>query len=177
MRRITCWLLPAFFAAIATAQPAPDPLDFCSQKADPTERLACFDQAARLHRRAAAPAAAATTAPAVPSTTAPAAHSGPSAPVDPNQGLAGAQLRKRQREQGVVATQPKPLVATVARATMHPDHEYTFVLDNGQVWEQMENVPGLYVRDHESVEISPGVLGAFFLKTSGNRSVRVRRVY
>jgi hypothetical protein len=97
---------------------------------------------------------------------------------DENVGLEGAQLRKKLREQGVVeeSHKPKPIVAQVSRALEHPDHRYTFVLDNGQVWEQVENKPGLWVDAHESVTITPGVLGSFFLRTSKKLYLRVRRV-
>ena len=71
---------------------------------------------------------------------------------------------------------PPPIVAQVSRAVSHPDHRYTFFLDNGQVWEQVETQPGLYVDKNEAITIDPGILGAFFLKTSKEKYVRVRRL-
>jgi iron complex outermembrane recepter protein len=42
--------------------------------------------------------------------------------------------------------------------------------------EQVETQQGLYVDQNEAVTIGPGVLGAFFLKTSKEKYVRVRRL-
>jgi hypothetical protein len=136
------------------------------------------------------PAAAAATAPAAAAATstahASAVRTAPTATpaqataashAEENIGLQGSELRKRQREQGVVVEPPKPIVAQVARPLPHPDHRYTFYLDNGQVWEQEDSLPGLFVDAHETVTISSGVLGAFFLENSRHQSVRVRRVY
>jgi len=67
-------------------------------------------------------------------------------------------------------------VAQVAKAVWRPDHRYTLALDNGQVWEQVEEQQGIYVDAHDTVTISPGVLGAFFLETSKRKSFRVRRL-
>ena len=64
----------------------------------------------------------------------------------------------------------------VSRALWRPDHRYTLALDNGQVWEQVEEQQGVYVDTHDTVTISPGVLGAFFLETSKRKSFRVRRL-
>jgi hypothetical protein len=67
-------------------------------------------------------------------------------------------------------------VAQVTHAVWRPDHRYTLALDNGQVWEQVEEQQGIYVDTHDTVTISPGVLGAFFLETSKRKAFRVRRL-
>jgi hypothetical protein len=204
MRQIIGFLVVTAISTVAAAQSS-DPLETCAQKSDAAARLACFDQemqrrhATNVPREAPPPAAAAaaTAAPGIaPSTTAPPAPAVPAAVAaaaaapaaagsataashaDENVGLEGAQLRKKLREQGVVeeSHKPNPIVAQVTRAVEHPDSRYTFVLDNGQVWEQVESKPGLFVNTHDTVTITPGVLGSFFLQTSKKLYFRVRRV-
>jgi hypothetical protein len=173
MRRTIGFLVMTSLAATAAAQPPADPLEACAQKADASARLACFDQEMqRRHATNATPAA-----PVGKAAPAPAAAAPTSKPAD-TVGLAGSQLRKKQREEGIVVEHPKKpsIVAQVSRAVAHPDHRYTFFLDNGQVWEQIETQQGLYVETNEAVTINPGTLGAFFLKTSKEKYVRVRRL-
>jgi hypothetical protein len=199
MRRTICFLPMVAFSVIAAAQAPTDPLEACAQKTDATARLACFDQEMKRRHAVGTSAAgavstgAASAAPAAHAAAAPAKAVAPETPragqsasaqqaasashAEENIGLQGSELRKRQREQGVVVEAPKPIVAQVARPLSHPDHRYTFYLDNGQVWEQMDSHPGLFVDAHETVTISSGVLGAFFLENSRHQSVRVRRVY
>jgi hypothetical protein len=163
------FLAATVLSGITLAQPPSDPLEVCAQKADAAARLACFDQEMqRRHATPQAPVAAVKSAPAP--GTAP-DHT------DENAGLSGPQLRKKLREEGVVEPpKPKPIVAQVARAEWHPDHLYTLFLDNGQVWEQVEQQQGVYVDAHETVTITSGVLGAFFLETSKQKNFRVRRL-
>ena len=192
MRSMIGFLSAAVLSTVASAQSPTDPLEACAQKADATARLACFDQ--EMQRRhatsalrpapaaSAPPAGRAPTAPAAPVASAPAVQEDPAAPsaaahVDENAGLSGPTLRKKLRDEGVEETpKPKPIVAQVAKAVWRPDHRYTLALDNGQVWEQVEEQQGIYVDAHDTVTISPGVLGAFFLETSKRKSFRVRRL-
>jgi hypothetical protein len=70
-------------------------------------------------------------------------------------------------------------VAFVARITaVHrvSPREFAFELDNGQVWQQSEEATGLDVRLQDSVKITPGVLGAFFMTTAQKQTFRVRRI-
>jgi hypothetical protein len=186
MRRIIGLLVVTAVFTVAAAQSPPDPLETCARKSDPAARLACFDQ--EMQRRhatsvpretpAPAPAAKATPAAASPSAAAPVAPGSVASHADQNVGLEGAQLRKKLHEQGVVeeSHKPNPVVAQVSRSVWRPDNRYTFFLDNGQVWEEVESKRGLFVDAHETVTITPGVLGSFFLKTSKELYVRVRRV-
>jgi hypothetical protein len=177
----------------------------CAQKTEGPERLACFDQAMqRRHSQsthpeahegaAAAPARAhdalpATVGTAVGAGAAQAAGSTqggstqggstqgtpPPNAADANVGSANVQPRAG-RHSVVKEPPPKPIVAQVERSLSHPDHRYTFYLDNGQVWEQVETQQGLYVNPHEKVTITAGVLGSFFMETPKHRFVRVRLV-
>jgi hypothetical protein len=170
MRRLIGFLAATGLSVTAAALAPPDPLEACAQKADSNARLACFDQEMqRRHTTNAtreAPVSKAAPAPPTP------------APASATVGLAGSQLHKKQQEEGIVVEHPKPspIAAQVSRAVAHPDHRYTFYLDNGQVWEQVETQQGLYVDTNEAVTINPGKLGSFFLKTSKEKYVRVRRL-
>ncbi len=57
-----------------------------------------------------------------------------------------------------------------------PGHQYYFELDNGQLWESVDNQGELLLDRHETVSIRSGVLGAFFLKTREGTSIRVHRL-
>ena len=166
MRRMIGFLSATTLSMLAMAQSPSDPLEACAQKSDAAARLACFDQ--EMQRRHTTNATRTTPTPEPPAKK----------PTDDTVGLTGSQLRKKQRDEGIVVERPKPadIVAQVSRAVPHPDHRFTFFLDNGQVWEQIETQQGLYVDKNEAVTIGPGVLGAFFLKTSKEKYVRVRRL-
>jgi hypothetical protein len=176
MRRMIGFLSATTLSMFAMAQSPPDPLEACAQKSDAAARLACFDQ--EMQRRHANNTTRVTPAPEARAATVAPATAAAKKPADDTIGLAGSQLRKKQRDAGIVVERPKPpdIVAQVSRAVSHPDHRFTFFLDNGQVWEQIETQQGLFVDKNESVTIGPGVLGAFFLKTSKEKYVRVRRL-
>ena len=204
MRSMIGFLTATVLSSVALAQSPSDPLEACAQKADATARLACFDQ--EMQRRhatnaphtapaltpsasrapaspvALAPATSVASTPSTPAAPVPTAPSAPAATsaaahVDENAGLSGPTLRKKLRDEGIEETpKPKPIVAQVSKALWRPDHRYTLALDNGQVWEQVEEQQGIYVDARDTVTISPGVLGAFFLETSKRKSFRVRRL-
>lgn len=185
MQRTVSLLAISTLATVAVAQtpsnpPAAsttDPLDACAQMGDPAARLACFDQQMQRRRGTAAPqnppsgASGAAAAPQAPDGVSGAAPGAPARPAGDKTGLEGSQVNK-----GTVDEAPKPFMARVTKPVYHPDHRYTFVLDNGQVWEQLEVRTGLLVDPNDAVTISPGVLGGFFLKTPGNQFIRVRRI-
>jgi hypothetical protein len=85
-------------------------------------------------------------------------------------------LREAPIADAAVKEPPKPIVAQVVRSMSRPDHRYTIVLDNGQVWEQVDSRQGLYIGAHETVTISSAALGSFFLETSKRQNCRVRRL-
>jgi hypothetical protein len=179
-------------AGIAAAAPpaATDPMEICWQMADDNARHACFDQEMQRRHAAGAQAPVADSkrvdasqpSPATPSnpvaSRATDAASGLATRSDENFGLEGEQLRHKQRAQGVAKAKspPQVLTAQIARAQARPDHRFTFVLDNGQTWEQTETRGGFFLDSHEQVAITPGVLGSFILETSKQEFVRVRRL-
>ena len=180
-------------AAMASAQSSNDPLETCSTKPEAADRLACFDrEMQRRHetktqaevgdqRSKSSPTlpnvAKRVEAPAVDVVPARSAPATAAANEQENFGLEGQQLRRKLRQEGVVAPPPpKPISALVARADASPDHRFTVLLDNGQVWEQTQARSGFYLAPREAVTIGPGALGSFFMETSGHAFVRVRRI-
>lgn len=158
IRAVGLLLTLGYLSAPALAQGSVDPMEACSRETDAEARLACFDR--EMQRRHVDATSAADRKQAA----------------DDDIGLDGKQLLKKLKEQGVQPEPVRPIVATITRVRQRPDHQYFFELDNGQVWEQMDSAPGLFVKPHETVTIRPGVLGAFFLKTQARQSIRVHRV-
>ena len=178
-------------AAAASAGPWPPELKACAAQKDATARLACYDRAA-----AAAEVGTAVTTPEPPASTAsrtlppatghpgsappPAVPSSPKDPqADPDYGLDGAALRHKQRERGeipAVAPKPQPLVAHVVDVTRIGQAEVTVRLDNGQVWKQTDGAGNLSIAPRDTVTITAGSLGAYFLTCADRRVVHVKRI-
>lgn len=71
---------------------------------------------------------------------------------------------------------PAPIEAVLLKVIQRQPLICAFELDNGQIWEQTEAMK-IVAAPHQKVKISPGVLGAFFLKTADGRVVvRVHRL-
>jgi hypothetical protein len=196
-RTIGLLLLVGFGATTVLAQAPPDAMEACSQVSDAGARLACFDrEIQRRHGTSAGTGNPADAAPAHPTPGAPAASvaparaSAPAAasagnapapvasrqPVDDTVGLDGKQLSIRRKEEGIAPAAPTLIVAGLTQLQSRPGHQYYFELDNGQVWESVDNQGQLLLGAHDTVAIRPGMLGAFFLKTPDGISIRVHRL-
>jgi hypothetical protein len=183
-RTIGLLLLAGLGASTALAQAPPDAMEACSQVSDAAARLACFDREIQRRHAAAAGtgrAAHAAGAPVAASPPAAAAGNAP-APVasgksaDDTIGLTGKQLSIKRKEEGIAPAAPTLIVAGLSQLQPRPGHQYYFELDNGQVWESVDNQGQLLLGAHETVAIRSGLLGAFFLKTQGGTSIRVHRL-
>jgi hypothetical protein len=157
MRAVGLLLTLGCLSTTALAQEPVDPMDACARETDAAARLACFDREVQRRHAGASGAAG-------------------RSQTDDNVGLDGKQLIKKLKEQRVQPEPVKLIVATITRLRQRPDHFYSFELDNGQVWEQTDSAPGLFVKPNDTVTIRPGALGAFFLKTQDRQSIRVHRV-
>lgn len=158
----------AFAWTALAAEPLSARLSVCSAKADPTTRLACFDQVAASVAKAETPAEPARSAAAVP----------PPAPApDPFAKRTTAPEKKTSAGSNGEAT-PKPLmtarVVSLARATA--GGELRLTLDNDQVWQENEHDDDLDLATGQTVRIKPGALGSFVLLAESGRSVRVHRI-
>ena len=162
--RLTAWisfsmLSLAQHSATVLAQDGTDPMEVCYRMSDADLRHACFDR--EMQRRHAADANAPRAAPGGPAGTV---------------GLDGRQLSLKRKEEGIQPEVVKPIVAVVAQLRSRPGHLYSFELDNGQIWQSTDTEADLFLGPRETVQIRPGILGAFFLRTAAGRSIRIHRV-
>ena len=160
----------ALHSTVALTQDSSDPMEICSRISGSTARLACFDDEMRRRHAAAhlnhvAPAAIAPT-PSPPSAVVPSTAAS----------LTTARTQTSDGSAGPDRHPPEPMVVTLTRLTQRPGHQYSFELDNGQVWESTDAEGDLFLGPHESVTIRAGVMGAFFLKTQSGLSIRVHRL-
>jgi hypothetical protein len=159
---------PAPAAAAAAVAPAPAPAPASAAQA----------ASAPAHAAASAATAPMPPAPAAASASASGSASGSVAdPGDPNYGLQGSQLRKAQGREGMPKPpKPQPLVAAVSSVKQYTASEVRVTLNNGQVWEQAESRTGFWLQPGQTVTITPGVLGSFFLTDDQHQRVRVKRI-
>ena len=98
---------------------------------------------------------------------------------DPDYGLEGAALRRRQSERGelpAASWKPQPLIAHVVQVTRIGQAEVTVRLDNGQVWKQTDGAGNLAIAPKDTVTITAGSLGAYFLTCADRRVIHVKRI-
>jgi transcription antitermination factor NusG len=199
--RATCPILAVLALCAAPAafsQSLPPALIACAIEKKDKVRLECFDrEVARVVQSAAAdpapaqspstppaPAAApATAAAAVPAAAASAAPAPAPAPASAATesamdefGLSGELARKRREEKRGGKATPTELRAGVSKVSRKPYGEYVIELDNGQVWEQPEKKSSFEIKAGDTVRITPGVMGSFFLVVDQGGSTKVRRI-
>jgi hypothetical protein len=167
-------------AATLAGPQAPDAFDTCAEEKDAAVRLACFERAVTARQAASTPAPAVTAAPAsVPRTTPPAApvvpKAAPARAADSEIGLEHKQLRKLHPERAEPPQNAVLFEAQVVKVLSRRPLISAFELDNGQVWEQIETMDGLWVKPKETITIRQGLMGGFLFKSADGHSVRVRR--
>jgi hypothetical protein len=175
-----CMLAPAWPAA-----PALTALQSCAKVTDDKARLACFDrQIALLNTPAAQSAGTAAAAPAGSGAATPAPGGGSSVAatgtkLTPEQkvGLPRGKVDKLEAAPGTVPEPPlAAFKAGIRSVSMDAGQRQVFVLDNDQVWRQAERKLDFSVRPGDTVQISRGALGAFFLSANPHSATRVSRV-
>ncbi|WGL16767.1 hypothetical protein PVT68_00325 [Microbulbifer bruguierae] len=71
---------------------------------------------------------------------------------------------------------PESITATIRATQAGAYDKYTFTLDNGQVWRQIDNTRNIW-KGGEEVILERGAFGSFFMrKITGGRSLRVKRI-
>jgi hypothetical protein len=151
----------------------------CRGLGDTAARLACFDrEAAAL---ASGPAAHASSPPsgtpqAAPVPAAPAVAVAP--PPDPKQqfGLPERTVAAQEVAAGTRPVEAKKIEAHVTKFAPGPDGRLVFTLDNDQVWRQLLSEGDLFMKPGDTVTISRGFLGSFWLQTSSGRGCKVTRL-
>lgn len=171
----------SLFALLAFAPylHAADRGEECTRIAADRERLACFDAAFRASptavSQAAAPVAAGATTAAAAVPVPAAAPATPPAARPEDFGLNEAQKQKK-----APPTEPPridQITSTVAAAEKNANGAWRVSLDNGQVWLQSADIgKTLSIKPGDSVTISRGTMGSFFLETPSGRGLRVKRV-
>jgi hypothetical protein len=126
-----------------------DSLIGCTRLEVDTERLACFDREMTGIQK---------TGPQPPASVSP----------TPEQqfGLSSTQ---------VLGPTPTRLHARIVRVSRSADRQ-VFVLDNTQIWQQIELDPDFAARMGQEATISKGALGSFWLTIDSHRATRVRRI-
>jgi hypothetical protein len=133
----------------AGAEPLSDGLQRCARETDEHLRLKCFDGlAASLPQRKRDEFGM---------TAAVAERKDPTAPKAP-------------------LIDPETLDAKIAGLRQGARGEYSFTLDNGQVWVEQEFRPGQHFSVGEAVQIKHGFLGSLWLSASDHRMTRVKRI-
>jgi hypothetical protein len=86
----------------------------------------------------------------------------------------------KRKEQGPTPAEPaklEQLSARIASLAYKPRGESILTLDDGQIWEEADSSPHVPYHVGDEVTIKRGVLGAFYLSSSGVRGMRVKRVH
>ena len=92
-------------------------------------------------------------------------------------GLPRGKVDKLEAAPGTVPEPPlAAFKAGIRSVSMDAGQRQVFVLDNDQVWRQAERKLDFSVRPGDTVQISRGALGAFFLSANPHSATRVSRV-
>jgi hypothetical protein len=174
------------------ATPAITDFQSCTKVADDKARLACFDRTAAQAQQAdirsgagSGPAGTASTgAPGVTSGAAAAASGGSIAAVGakltPEQkiGLPRGTVDKLEAAPGAA---PEPQLdnfeARIRSVSIGAGGREVFALENDQVWRQSETKPDFAVHPGDTVRISRGALGSFWLSANVHSATRVSRIH
>jgi len=162
MKRVV-WMAACFFMPLsAHAQVTADrAFAQCGTIADANARLACYDAARDQSKATHWPEFGATPQPS----------QAQPAPVQP---------APRAAARAPVTSSDSKLVARVAQFSFSPHGQFTVVLDNGEIWRQLESDDGIAHFKHSSgdiVQISKGFWGSYDLRVnSSNIMFKVIRV-
>jgi hypothetical protein len=132
----------------------------CRMLTDDAARLACFD------RESATLAGSATTAPQV----------APALNAKQQFGLPEHAVVQKEIAAGTRPSAVNTIEARVEQLSQTSDGRNVVTLDNQQVWRQLTADRDLLLKPGETVTISRGVLGSFWLETKQGRGTKVTRV-
>lgn len=168
--------------AAPAATPGEQAMIACAGKADPGERLACYDKAvaslsqearALAEKREAETKAAAAAATLAAQQAAAAAASQEAERLD----AFGRDSMSREKRPPPATESLDRLEAKIAETLTAADGKMIFVLDNGQMWRQTEGLPLPPVRPGFDVVVKKGAMGGFALTVVRiGRTVRVVRM-
>jgi hypothetical protein len=105
-----------------------------------------------------------------------AAGSQPAQTLTPEQAMGLTPGRILKLEEGATRGRSlKELNAKIQGVSTNASGRAVFTLDNGQVWRQVEPDPNFTVQPGDTVHITKGVLGSFFMSAGSHRNTRVSR--
>ena len=159
-------LLGTLLPGHAWATEPPSGIDACPQIAGDRERLACFDREFALLRQR-KPASEAGVAAAQAKAREP--------ELSPEQAMGLTPGKILKLEGSSRGTALKELTVKIQGVSTNTSGRTVFQLDNGQVWQQVEPDPTFTVRPGDTVHISKGMLGSFFMSASVHSNTRVTR--
>ena len=188
MKRLLLLLVVLPLSVVVSAAP-PNTLSgevlACRDIVPDTARLTCFDRMAATvapARVSPAPRAAAVAPAPVPSAPRSSRLAAPAVKdaVDPQRtfGLSHAAIAAQEASAaGVRMKEVSHITARVARILHAPDQGAILDLDNGQVWKQLDpDGTDVNANAGDSIEISRGLLGSYWLVTSSHQRFNVARV-
>lgn len=146
-------------------------IEACTRLSDDQARLACFDREvkAQMAREAAHPASPAA-APVPP----------PPAPTqlteEQKMGLTLGRIQQLEKPPGA-PPELKELTVAIKSVSVDGNGKQVFGLDNGQIWRQVELDQHFSVKPGDSVVISRGVAGSYFMSYGKHRNTRVSRIH
>lgn len=156
--------LPLLLYSFLIAQPAladEEALSKCRQIQEVAARAACYDRFVDAHYPMGSGDSVETSVPAVPDA----------------QSLFGTNDAEAKRivETSLAIEQIDRIEAVVTEVRKSANEKLTVTLDNGQVWRQLDSKP-MRLKSGETVIVRKASLGSFLLeKSSGSRSIRVKR--
>lgn len=157
-RGVLLWILVCF-PALGIGESPVDSLIACTQLTADTIRLACFDREIAKLRKSAGGAS----------------KSSESTPTPEQKfGFSGAQARALEPKPAQAP--PSAVHAQIVSVSEGANGRLMFVLDNSQTWQQIKLEPDFPVRNGQSVTISNGALGSFWLSSDSHRATRVKRI-
>jgi hypothetical protein len=174
------------------ATPAITDFQSCAKVADDKARLACFDRIAAQAQQADTRSGAGIGSAGTASTGAPGVASGAAAAASGGSIAAvGAKLTPEQKiglPRGTVdkleaapGSAPEPQLqdfeARIRSVSVGAGGREVFALENDQVWRQSETKPDFSVRPGDTVRISRGALGSFWLSANVHSATRVSRIH
>jgi len=81
-----------------------------------------------------------------------------------------------QEEKAAIDEAPEAITAAITDSVKGAYGKYTFRLDNGQIWRQLDNTRIIW-KEGEQVNVERGALGSFLMRNvRGGRTVRVKRI-
>jgi D-lyxose ketol-isomerase len=91
-------------------------------------------------------------------------------------GLPPQRVVKQEIAAGTRAADASKIEAHISQLAQAPNGRTVFTLDNDQVWRELTAGADLLAKPGESVTISRGLLGSFWLETEHGRGCKVTRV-